>query len=78
MKPTVQIELALETDLLFCSRLGLGLVNCRFTSESLILRLVVVVYPFFAISGQPDTKRAFHGRLTKLFDVVPNRSAIET
>ena len=34
MKPTVQIELALETDLIFCSRLGLGLVNCRFLSES--------------------------------------------
>ena len=45
-----------------------GVFDFKFSSKS----------SFFVISGQSDTKRAFHGRLTKFFDVVPDKSIIET
>ena len=52
-------------------------MNCRF-----LLRVFDFKFssrsPFFIISCQPDAKRAFRGKLTKFFDVVPDKNFIET
>ena len=34
--------------------------------------------PYFVLSGQPDTKRAFHERLTQFFGGVPDKSITGT
>ena len=77
IKPTGQIELAFETGLMFCFRYGVGdgelqasfrVIDFNLSSRS----------PFFVISVQPDTKRAFHGRHTKFFGVATDKSIIET
>ena len=34
--------------------------------------------PYFVLSGQPDTKRAFHERLTQFFGGVPDNSITGT
>ena len=34
--------------------------------------------PFLVITDQPDTERALHGWMTKIFDVVPYKSIIKT
>ena len=63
-KPTRKPQLAFETGLMFSSRYGLGDGELQVSfRESLTLSLVVGVHPY-VISGQPDTKRAFLGRLT--------------
>ena len=78
IKRTGQIELALENGLVFCFIYGLGDGELQVSfRESLTLSLAVGVHCFL-ISGQPYTKRAFHGRLTKFFDVVSDKSIIET
>ena len=77
MKPTGQIELPLETGLVFSFIYGLGDGELQVSfRESLTLSLVVGVHS--VISGQSDTKRPFRERLTKFFDVVPDKSIIET
>ena len=53
MKPTVQIELAFETALVFCFRYGLGDGKLQVSfRESLILRLVVEVQSLLFLATQ--------------------------
>ena len=63
MKPTRQIELAFEIGLVFCFRYGLGDSELQVFFRESDFKLSSTS-PFFVISSQPDTKRAFHGRLT--------------
>ena len=76
MKPKGHIELAFGTGLIFCLEycLGDGELQDSFR-ESLTLRLLVEVH---SLLGQRDTKRAFHGRLIKIFNVVPYKKSIKT
>ena len=73
MKPTGRIELAFETGLIFCFGYGIG--DAGFLQRVFDFK-ISWRSPFLVFSGQPDTKRAFHGLLTKFFDVAPYNSII--
>ena len=78
MKPTGQIELAFETGLMFCFGYGLGGGKLQDSFRESLTFKISGRSPFFVITDQPDTERAFHGWLTKIFDVVPSKSIIKT
>ena len=61
IKPTEQIELTFETDMMFCFRYGLGDADLQVSFQRVFDFKLSGRRPSFVISSQPDTKRAFHG-----------------